>query len=128
MTYVLGEEDDVDAEVMKIDCPKLGVSLHFEKSYPFTSPIVMVNGELSTVKFMKQFKMVEPLRLTYNLHCQCVCCSELTCAWSPCYGIREILDEYVKISSSLNSLESYAVIHKHLPFDDCVHRQVLLFF
>jgi hypothetical protein len=127
MSYVLSEEEEVDGEVMKLDCPELGVSLHFEKSYPFTSPIVMVDGQLSIIKFMKQFRNVQPLLVAYNIPCKCVCCSDLTCAWSPCYGIREILDEYSTISTHLNSLESYANILKHLPFDDLVHRQVLLF-
>lgn len=127
MAYVLSGEDDADAEVMKLECPELGVSLHFEKSYPFTSPIVMVDGQLSTIKFMRQFKSLQPLHLAYNIPSQCVCCSHLLCWWSPCYGIREILDEYATISSHLNSLESYAAILQTLPFDDLVHRRVLLF-
>jgi hypothetical protein len=125
--YVLNNADDSDSEVLKIDVPSLGVSLHFEKGYPFVSPVVMVDGELSITKFIRQYKAIEPLRTIYRLDVPCVCCSPIRCSWTPCYGIREVLDEYVTVSRRMNELVGYELVHTKLPFDDAVHYQILTF-
>jgi hypothetical protein len=128
MTYVIGDQDDLDAEIACTPVPSLGITMHFKKSYPFTPPIIMVEGEASTMKFIKQFRDLQPLISWYNLVLPCVCCSDLVYAWSPCYGIRDVLDEYVAVSQRLNALTGYMAVMKRLPFDDLVHRRVLLHF
>ena len=127
--YVLGTESGPCDTIMCIWVPELGVDLRFKKSYPFTFPEVLVNGVPSKSKFLRQYKLLEPFLSACGISplIPCVCCSPLECAWVPSYGIRDVLDEYVKVSTRLNQLSGYAAIQSVLPFDIGVHGNILQF-
>jgi len=127
--YVLGPESSTSNELMVICVPELGVDLRFKQSYPFTFPEVIVNGKPAKTKFLRQYKLLEPFLSACGVSplIPCVCCSPLECAWVPSYGIREVLDEYVTVSTRLNQLSGYAAIHDAMPFDNGVHGNILQF-
>jgi len=127
MTYALSDPLDLAAEVWSMAVPALGVTVHLERTYPFSSPIVAVNGVPSFKVFTLQHREIKPLCEAYDLHIPCVCCTPVQCSWSPCYGISNALDEYVGMATCLNQLVGYKAILNRLPFDDGIHSHILHF-
>ena len=127
MNYIVGLPVDPDAEILALPVPALGITLFLEPTYPFSPPTIMRNGEYIDKLFKQQYSRIQPLTVAYNLPVPCVCCSPIRCAWCPTYGIREVLDEYVTVSTRLNQLEGYANILPGLPFDNAVHCYILNF-
>ena len=127
MAYVLGAPVDPTADIVAYPVPSLGVTVHLERTYPFSPPLVTVGGQYAAKTFLQQQHAIQPFLRTYNITLPCVCCSPLRCAWSPMYGIREVLDEYVETSTRLNQYLGYSSILDALPFDDQVHSCVLAY-
>jgi hypothetical protein len=126
MTYQLGSPNDVDAEILVLPVHGLSVTLHLERTYPFSPPSILVGDVYADKKFAQQYQRIHALVKAYHLVLPCVCCS-MRCAWCPTYGLREVLDEYVEVSTRLNQLEGYADVLSGLPFDDAVHSLILHF-
>ena len=127
MSYVLERTSVLDDEILALRVPTLGVTVHLERTYPFSPPALLVDGAYAKKKFRQQYQRVQPLVRACGVVMPCVCCSPIRGAWCPTYGIRELLDEYVEMSTRLNQLEGYADIYAALPFDDAVHSRILNF-
>jgi hypothetical protein len=127
MAYVLGTPVDPDAEILAMPITALGITLHLEPTYPFSPPTLIRDGDYVEKALQRQVDRIRPLTTAYHLVLPCVCCSPIRFAWCPTYGIREVLDEYVKLSTRLNQLEGYADVLPGLPFDDAVHSYILNF-
>ena len=127
MKYVVDTPVDPDADILALPVPALGITLHLEPTYPFSPPSILREGKYIETALQEQYDRILPLKKAYHLMVPCVCCSPIRCNWCPTYGIREVLDEYVKVTTRLNQLEGYADVLPNLPFDGAVHSCILNF-
>jgi hypothetical protein len=100
-----------------------GITLTLPSNYPFTPPLLKVNN-IQYVRYLEhEFKKVNSFLKQYKIlpyNC-CLCCSSVTGDnWSPCYGIKEVLDEYNKYNELLNLIHKTKLYLNELNMDDLV--------
>ena len=113
-------------EQLIVTCP-YGV-FEVGHGYPFKPPKLLIFGEDHIrILYRRQTSLKEFLKC-YNLNLKCACCKNLRCSWSPCYGLQEVMDEYVDFSRRINIFSRLKVALSNLPFDDNVNSHIISFF
>lgn len=86
--------------------------------YPFRPPIIKKHNmdiyNALTLFFIRNKPFIDK----YNIRIDCICCTTLTCTWSPCNTIRDVLYEIQHYSSQLALIQTCKYGFKYLPFDD----------
>jgi hypothetical protein len=100
-----------------------GVTLTLPSNYPFTPPLLKVNN-IQYIRYLEnEFKKVKPFLIQYKIspyNC-CLCCSSVTGDnWTPCYGIKEVWDEYNKYNELLKIIHKTKLYLNELNMDDLV--------
>ena len=100
-----------------------GLTITLSSNYPFHPPLLKVN-DIQYIRYLEnEFKKVKPFLTQYNIspyNC-CLCCSSVTGdKWSPCYGIKEVLDEYNKYKEILDLIHKTKLYLNELNMDDLV--------
>jgi len=101
-----------------------GVTLTLPSNYPFTPPLLKVNN-IQYIRYLEtEFKKVKPFLTQYKIspyNC-CLCCSSVTGdKWTPCYGIKEVLNEYNKYNELLQMIHKTILYLNELNMDDLIH-------
>jgi len=101
-----------------------GVTLTLPSNYPFTPPLLKVNN-IQYIQYLEtEFKKVKPFLTQYKIspyNC-CLCCSSVTGDnWTPCYGIKEVLNEYNKYNELLQMIHKTILYLNELNMDDLIH-------
>jgi ubiquitin-protein ligase len=101
-----------------------GVTLTLPSNYPFTPPLLKVNN-IQYIRYLEtEFKKVKPFLTQYKIspyNC-CLCCSSVTGDnWTPCYGIKEVLNEYNKYNELLQMIHKTILYLNELNMDDLIH-------
>lgn len=89
---------------------------HLSKNYPFHPPTLKIHSKEYVAYLTKWYRTVAHHCKKYNIEMECLCCTTLICAWSPCNTCKQMYDEYI---SYRDKLRVVTVISK-LPFDDHV--------
>jgi len=101
-----------------------GVTLTLPSNYPFTPPLLKVNNIQYILYLETEFKKVKPFLNQYKIspyNC-CLCCSSVTGdKWTPCYGIKEVLNEYNKYNELLQMIHKTILYLNELNMDDLIH-------
>ena len=100
-----------------------GVTLTLPSNYPFTPPLLKVNN-IQYIRYLEtEFKKVKPFLNQYKIspyNC-CLCCSSVTGDnWTPCYGIKEVLNEYNKYNDLLQLIHKTIIYLNELNMDDLI--------
>jgi len=114
-------------DFLMVTCP-YGV-FQIEQGYPFRPPKLLINGEEDHIRLLyrRQTNMKEFMKY-YKLIELCICCKNLKCAWSPCYGLKDVMDEYVQYTRRINVFSRLKVVIANLPFDDNINSIIVSYF
>jgi hypothetical protein len=61
--------------------------------YPFRYPILKVYDKNYIEYFSKIFIKYKSYIELYNLNIHCICCKSVICDWTPCWGMKEVINE-----------------------------------
>ena len=63
-----------------------------------------------------------------NIKIHCICCSTMTCTWSPISGITDIINEYDTHYNKYYKLKQFVVIYNKIDgFDNLIYKNILDF-
>lgn len=113
-------------ENLMVTCP-YGV-FEIEHGYPFKPPKFLVFGEDHVRLLFRRQQNLREFMKFYRLEELCVCCRNLRCKWSPCYGLKDIMEEYLEFSKRINVFSRLKVVLSNLPFDDNINTHIVSFF
>jgi hypothetical protein len=105
-----------------------GLTLTIPTNYPFVPPLLKVHNTYYIRYLENEFKQVKPFLEQYkiNVYNCCLCCSSVTGDnWTPCYGIKEVINEYKYYNSLLNLVKKTKLYLEHLNMDDLVHSTII---
>ena len=92
--------------------------------YPFQPPSFKINEKNYISYLAKVFSQYKPLIDKYNIPIDCICCSSITCMWSPCNTCLDIYKEYKKYVSDLKQVVALHYFIKSSKFDDLIHSKI----
>ena len=104
------------------------LTLTIPTNYPFVPPLLKINN-MYYIRYLEQeFK---PLKVFMNQHrinpynC-CLCCSSITGdIWSPCYGIKEVWNEYNHYHDILRLVRNSKLCLDSLNIDDLIYSTII---
>jgi ubiquitin-protein ligase len=106
-----------------VTCP-YGVFV-IDHGYPFKPPKLLVTGEDHVMLLYKRTRNLRDFMKRFKLTDLCCCCNNLSCKWSPCYGLQEVMEEFVTFSKRINTLSRLSVVLANLEFDDCINSTII---
>lgn len=108
------------------------IIIKLDKKYPFSYPKLYVYNNNVAINYIDWF-LIDRKRYTkiVNDLCikiDCICCSTMTCTWSPISGIKDIINEYDNHYSKYYKLSQFIVIYNKIPnFDNLIYKNILDF-
>lgn len=100
-----------------------GLTITLLSTYPFTPPLLKVNNIHYIRHLENEFKKLKPFLNEYKIvpyNC-CLCCSSITGDnWTPCYGIKEVLNEYNKYNQLLQLIHKTKLVLNKSNMDDLI--------
>jgi len=126
----LQHEQNLLNGVFNEDCTTLTISkstvFHLSKNYPFHPPTLRIHSKEYVCYLTDWYRTLSPLLKQYNVVMDCLCCTTLTCMWSPCNTCKQMYDEYISYRDKLRLCTRLSYISK-LPFDDNVGENIASF-
>ena len=105
-----------------------GATLTIPTNYPFVPPLLKVNNMFYVRYLENEFKPLKPFLEQYKIkpyNC-CLCCSSITGDnWTPCYGIKEVLNEYNHYNSLFKLMHKTKLCLSKVDMDDLVHSTII---
>ena len=95
-----------------------------DDKYPFQPPSLTIYGNNYISYLAKIFSQYKPLIDKYNIPIHCICCSSITCMWSPCHTCLDLYKEYKKYVSDLKQVIALHYFIKVSKFDDLIHSTI----
>ena len=77
--------------------------------YPFHPPRLEINGK-EQIKWLLQIRRKFMRLESYGISLKCPCCSTITCTWSPCNTMDNLLTEYNGYSAYFRELYKFTLI------------------
>jgi ubiquitin-protein ligase len=106
----------------------LDATLTIPTNYPFVPPLLKMNDMFYIRYLENEFKPLKPFLDQYKIktyNC-CLCCSSITGEnWSPCYGIKEVLNEYNYYNSLLKIIQKTKLCLENINMDDLVNSIII---
>ena len=108
------------------------IIIKLDERYPFSYPKLYVYNNNVAINYIDWFlidrkqytKIVNELGITID----CICCSTMTCTWSPISGIKDIIYEYKNHYNKYYKLSQFIVIYNKIPnFDNLIYKSILDF-
>lgn len=104
------------------------LTLTIPTNYPFVPPLLKINNIYYVRYFEKEFiplKEYMDKHRIYPYNC-CLCCSSITGdKWTPCYGIKEVWNEYNHYNSVLKLVRKTKLCLDILNIDDLVYSTII---
>ncbi len=105
------------------------ISLSLPTNYPFVPPLLKIQN-VYYIKYLERgFTLMKPFIDRYNINTQykcCLCCSSISGdKWSPCYGLKEIIEEYKKYNTILRNICMAKLALQNIEMDDLIHATIL---
>jgi len=127
---VIEPDDPILLEaVVPVAVPAHDVEFRIKSTFPFQPPSMLYRGESSQL-FLRQLRArVDPLIRRFQLaHGCCSCCSLTYSMWSPTYGMKTVLIDFLEQKKRLENVSKYQTIMPLLKWDDLVHAKILSYF
>jgi hypothetical protein len=96
------------------------VTITLPKYYPFQPPILKIYDKNYVDYFSKMFIKYKPFIELHQLHITCICCTSVICDWTPCWGMKEVIQECKEYGYNLGIISKSKWILDRLQFDDLV--------
>ena len=107
------------------------ITLTIPKNYPFRPPLLKIKGMFYITYLERGFRVFKPFIEHYKINTHyncCLCCSSVSGDnWTPCFGLKEVVQEYKKYSSILNTICIAKLVLINLNMDDLIHSTILSF-
>lgn len=105
------------------------ITLTIPYNYPFRPPILKINN-IPYVKYLERgFKLFKPFIDYYKINTAyncCLCCSSVTGEnWTPCHGIKEIIQEYVKYDTIVRTIANVKLVLNNIGMDDLINSTII---
>ena len=93
-------------------------------TYPFRPPKLEIYSKDHITCLAKMYSTYLPFIKQYNVQMNCICCSTITCNWTPCNTCKEVYDEYKNYCFMLKQIITADYFFKRSPFDECIHTHI----
>ena len=119
-------------EIVTLTNIKNNIIIKLDERYPFSYPKLYVYKNNVAINYIDWFlidkkqytNIVNELGITID----CICCSTMTCKWSPISGIKDIIYEYDTHYNKYYKLSQFIVIYNKIPnFDNLIYKNILDF-
>ena len=106
---------------------KHGLTITLPSNYPFMPPILKVNNIQYLYYLQHEFKEVKPFLDDYNIiPYKCwLCCNSITVNWTPCFGVKDILDEYNNYIQILYLIHKTQLFLRNSNMDGLIHSTII---
>jgi hypothetical protein len=109
------------------------ITIEIDEKYPFSTPKLYIH-ELNKkpINYINWF-LKERIKYTHlinelNIHLVCICCSTITCEWSPVSCINDILNEYDTYYNKHEIIKKFIIIYNKINnFDNLIYKHILDF-
>jgi hypothetical protein len=109
------------------------ITIEIDEKYPFSIPKLYIN-ELNKKRinyidwFLKERTKHKNILSELNINLICICCSTITCEWSPISGIKDILNEYDTYYNKYYIIQKFIIIYNKINnFDNLIYKHILYF-
>ena len=107
------------------------ISLTLSSNYPFHPPILKIQSIFYIYYLERGFRVFKPFIEKYKINpgykC-CLCCSSITGdKWTPCYGIKQIINEFKHYDTILRTISKSKLVLNNIHMDDLVNSTILSF-
>lgn len=118
--------NDLDEElIIKIN---KNVILKIQDYYPFKCPKMYIKNIDHIDWFLKKQNIYKTMSTEMNIKIKCICCSTVTCDWTPAFGIMQMIEEYNKYTNHYSILRNFNLIYKKMiGFDNLIYQQIIHF-
>jgi len=96
------------------------VTLTLPLYYPFRPPILNVHGKSYIEYFSLLFSKYKAYIELHDLNIECICCKSVICDWTPCWGIKELIQEFKIYSKKMALISKSKWVLDKLVFDNLV--------
>ena len=109
------------------------IIIELDERYPFSYPKLYIhepnNNPINYIDwFLKDRNRYTKLVNELNIKIDCICCSTMTCTWSPISGIMDIINEYETHSNKYYKLNQFMTIYNKIDgFDNLIYKHILDF-
>jgi hypothetical protein len=109
------------------------VTMRIGLNYPFSFPKMLVHPNFKEgIDYIEWFINLRSKNKDIidglGLNTECVCCKNITCEWSPAYGVDNMLQDFIKNQEYYNMFAKFRVIfHKINGFDDLIYKNIILY-
>jgi hypothetical protein len=100
------------------------IVFHLSDKYPFTPPTLHIYGKEYISGLAKIYRNYHGFIKQYNVPMECICCSSITCMWSPCHTCKHVYDEYTAYCAQLREVIATEYFLKRSPFDGLVNSHI----
>jgi hypothetical protein len=94
-------------------------------TYPFSPPKLYINKVDYINYLLKKYNHLKPFIDKYKINTPCICCDSVTCSWSPCYGVKDIVHECVSYLKKMRMFHDCKRVFETLLFDDLVYCKIV---
>jgi hypothetical protein len=109
------------------------IIIELDERYPFSYPKLYIldsnNNQINYIDwFLKDRNKYTKIVNELNIKIDCICCSTMTCTWSPISGITDIINEYETHSNKYYKLKQFMAIYNKIDgFDNLIYKHILDF-
>uniref|UniRef100_A0A6C0JNN3 Uncharacterized protein n=1 Tax=viral metagenome TaxID=1070528 RepID=A0A6C0JNN3_9ZZZZ len=118
----LDENTDITININK------NVVLKIQDYYPFKCPKMYINNFDHIDWFLKKERTYKKLSNEMNVKIKCICCSTITCDWTPAFGITQMIEEYNKYTKHYYILRNFNLLYQKINgFDNLIYQKIFNF-
>jgi hypothetical protein len=96
------------------------VTITLPTHYPFQHPILKIYNKNYISYFIKLFDKYKSFIHLHNLNIHCICCKSVICDWTPCWGMKEVINECKEYGYKIGLISKCKWVLDKLNFDDLV--------
>ena len=96
------------------------VTITLPKYYPFRHPILKINNTNYITYFIILYTKYKPYIDLHQVNIHCICCKSVICDWTPCWGMKELIQECKTYGNKLGLISKSKWVLDKLPFDGLI--------
>jgi hypothetical protein len=121
----------LDVVTIKTVQYNLYISMRIGLKYPFVFPKMYVHPNFKEgIDYIEWFMNLRNKNKDiidhFGLKIECVCCENITCHWTPSYGVENMLQDFSKHHHYYNMFDKFRIIYKKINgFDDLIYKNII---
>ena len=96
------------------------LTLTLFENYPFTPPKLCINNVDYITYLVKLYSPLKPFVDRFHMNIHCICCDSVICSWTPCYGVKRVVNECISYTKKIRTVQYCKRIFERLNLDDLV--------